>query len=164
MTTHELAEQSKYVTSAGKFIAKVKHPGNGWLGKTKTGTDFIRLPLLIDDPVLVEAGVHGEEPSGRWFAGGGETVPDVGGKPRVVGSLPQVEVRAHELGSGDRGPCVLEGLLVHGDPEGRVGGRPPSSVGRVDPGWRGELAEVHPSRLPGVDRLDALCAHLLEDG
>ena len=58
MTTHELAEQSKYVTSAGKFIAKVKHPGNGWLGKTKTGTDFIRLPLLIDDPASDQ---HGRE-------------------------------------------------------------------------------------------------------
>ena len=58
MTTHELAEQTKYVTSAGKFIAKVKQPGNGWLGKTKTGTDFIRLPLRIDDPASDQ---HGRE-------------------------------------------------------------------------------------------------------
>lgn len=58
MTTHELAEQTKYVTSAGQFIAKVKQPGNGWLGKTKKGTDFIRLPLLIDDPASDQ---HGRE-------------------------------------------------------------------------------------------------------
>lgn len=50
MTTHELADkQNRYVTAPGKYTAKVKQPGNGWLGKTKTGTDFIRLPLLIED-------------------------------------------------------------------------------------------------------------------
>lgn len=48
MTTHELA-QDRYVTAEGKYIAKVKAPGNGWLGTTKTGTEFIRVPLLIDD-------------------------------------------------------------------------------------------------------------------
>jgi hypothetical protein len=59
MTTHELAEkQNRYVTTEGKFIAKVKAPGNGWLGTTKTGTDFIRVPLLIDDP---ESDQHGRE-------------------------------------------------------------------------------------------------------
>ena len=50
MTTHELAEnQNRYVSTPGKYTAKVKQPGNGWLGKTKTGTDFIRIPLLIED-------------------------------------------------------------------------------------------------------------------
>jgi hypothetical protein len=51
MTTHELADkqQNRYVTAEGKYTAKVKQPGNGWLGKTKTGTDYIRLPLLIED-------------------------------------------------------------------------------------------------------------------
>ena len=60
MTTHELADkqQNRYVTAEGKYIAKVKAPGNGWLGKTKTGTDFIRLPLLIDDPANDQ---HGRE-------------------------------------------------------------------------------------------------------
>jgi len=60
MTTHELADkqQNRYVTAEGKYIAKVKAPGNGWLGKTKTGTDFIRLPLLIDDPASDQ---HGRE-------------------------------------------------------------------------------------------------------
>jgi hypothetical protein len=59
MTTHELADkQNRYVTAEGKYIAKVKQPGNGWLGKTKTGTDFIRLPLLIDDPASDQ---HGRE-------------------------------------------------------------------------------------------------------
>jgi hypothetical protein len=51
MTTHELADkqQNRYVTAEGKYTAKVKQPGNGWLGKTKTNTDFIRIPLLIED-------------------------------------------------------------------------------------------------------------------
>ena len=54
MTTHELADkqddkQNRYVSAPGKYTAKVKAPGNGWLGTTKTGTDFIRLPLLIED-------------------------------------------------------------------------------------------------------------------
>ena len=57
-TTHELADkQNRYVTAEGKYIAKVKQPGNGWLGKTKTGTDFIRVPLLIED----EGDQHGRE-------------------------------------------------------------------------------------------------------
>jgi len=60
MTTHELADkqQNRYVTAEGKYTAKVKAPGNGWLGKTKSGTDFIRLPLLIDDPASDQ---HGRE-------------------------------------------------------------------------------------------------------
>lgn len=59
MTTHELAEtQNRYVNAPGKYTAKVKAPGNGWLGTTKTGTDFIRLPLLIDDPASDQ---HGRE-------------------------------------------------------------------------------------------------------
>jgi len=56
--THELADkQNRYVTAEGKYTAKVKAPGNGWLGTTKTGTDFIRIPLLIDD----EGDQHGRE-------------------------------------------------------------------------------------------------------
>lgn len=63
MTTHELADQqddkqNRYVTAPGKYTAKVKAPGNGWLGTTKTGTDFIRIPLLIDDPASDQ---HGRE-------------------------------------------------------------------------------------------------------
>lgn len=58
MTTHELADkQDRYVSAPGKYTAKVKAPGNGWLGKTKTGTDFIRVPLLIED----EGDQHGRE-------------------------------------------------------------------------------------------------------
>lgn len=60
MTTHELADkqQNRYVTAPGFYTAKVKAPGNGWLGTTKTGTDFIRIPLLIDDPASDQ---HGRE-------------------------------------------------------------------------------------------------------
>jgi hypothetical protein len=59
MTTHELADkQERYVSAPGKYTAKVKAPGNGWLGTTKTGTDFIRIPLLIDDPASDQ---HGRE-------------------------------------------------------------------------------------------------------
>jgi len=59
MTTHELADkQNRYVTAPGKYTAKVKQPGNGWLGTSKTGSDFIRIPLLIDDPANDQ---HGRE-------------------------------------------------------------------------------------------------------
>ena len=60
MTTHELADkqQNRYVTAEGKYTAKVKAPGNGWLGTSKTGSDFIRIPLLIDDPASDQ---HGRE-------------------------------------------------------------------------------------------------------
>jgi hypothetical protein len=58
-TTHELAEkqQNRYVTAEGKYTAKVKAPGNGWLGTTTKGSDFIRIPLLIED----EGDQHGRE-------------------------------------------------------------------------------------------------------
>jgi hypothetical protein len=59
MTTHELAnKQNRYVNAPGKYTAKVKSPGNGWIGTTTKGTDFIRLPLLIDDPASDQ---HGRE-------------------------------------------------------------------------------------------------------
>ena len=59
MTTHELADkQDRYVSAPGKYTAKVKQPGNGWLGTTTKGTDFIRIPLLIDDPASDQ---HGRE-------------------------------------------------------------------------------------------------------
>ena len=58
MTTHELAEkQDRYVSTPGKYTAKVKAPGNGWLGTTTKGTDFIRIPLLIE----TEGDQHGRE-------------------------------------------------------------------------------------------------------
>lgn len=58
MTTHELAEkQDRYVSTPGKYTAKVKQPGNGWLGTTTKGTDFIRIPLLIE----TEGDQHGRE-------------------------------------------------------------------------------------------------------
>jgi len=58
MTTHELADkQNRYVTAEGKYTAKVKAPGNGWLGTTTKGSDFIRIPLLIED----EGDQHGRE-------------------------------------------------------------------------------------------------------
>jgi hypothetical protein len=59
-TTHDLADkqQNRYVTAEGKYTAKVKAPGNGWLGTSKTGSHFIRIPLLIDDPASDQ---HGRE-------------------------------------------------------------------------------------------------------
>ena len=60
MTTHELADkqQNRYVTAEGIYTAKVKQPGNGWLGTTTKGTDFIRIPLLVDDAASDQ---HGRE-------------------------------------------------------------------------------------------------------
>lgn len=58
MTTHELADkQERYVSAEGTYTAKVKQPGKGWLGTTKSGTDFIRIPLLIE----TEGDQHGRE-------------------------------------------------------------------------------------------------------
>jgi hypothetical protein len=51
MTTHELADQAtKYIDAAGTFLCKVKEPGNGWIDKSKTGTPFVRIPCIVDDP------------------------------------------------------------------------------------------------------------------
>lgn len=59
MTTHKLADkQDRYVSAPGIYTAKVKQPGNGWLCTTTKGTDFIRLPLLIDDTASDQ---HGRE-------------------------------------------------------------------------------------------------------
>lgn len=65
MTTHELAEKAeqaeqatKYIDEAGTYFCKVKEPGNGWIDKSKTGTPFVRIPCIVDDP---ESPQHGRE-------------------------------------------------------------------------------------------------------
>jgi hypothetical protein len=47
---------NKYVTAEGRYLCTVKQPGNGWLGVTtpkegsgKTPTEFIRVPLIVED-------------------------------------------------------------------------------------------------------------------
>lgn len=41
-------QEIQYVNAAGKFAGTVKQPGNGWLGETNSGTEFVRVPILID--------------------------------------------------------------------------------------------------------------------
>jgi hypothetical protein len=41
--------EKQYVNAEGKYLAKVKQPGNGWLGETSSGKQFIRVPLIITD-------------------------------------------------------------------------------------------------------------------
>lgn len=40
----------KYINAAGKYLCEVKCPGNGWIDKTKGGTAFIRIPLVVINP------------------------------------------------------------------------------------------------------------------
>ena len=43
-----MSEENKYVSKAGKFLAKVKTPPNGWFGEAGTkATPFIRIPLVV---------------------------------------------------------------------------------------------------------------------
>lgn len=43
--------EKKYIDKPGKYVCVVKEPGNGWLDKNeKTGTPFIRIPCIVDDP------------------------------------------------------------------------------------------------------------------
>lgn len=41
--------EKQYVNAAGRFLAVVKAPGNGWLGETNSGKQFIRVPLIITE-------------------------------------------------------------------------------------------------------------------
>lgn len=45
-----MSEENRYVSKAGKFIAKVKTPPNGWFGEAGAkATPFIRIPLVITE-------------------------------------------------------------------------------------------------------------------
>jgi len=45
-----MSEENKYVSTAGKFLAKVKTPPNGWFGEAGTkATPFIRIPLIVTE-------------------------------------------------------------------------------------------------------------------
>lgn len=41
--------EKQYVNAAGRFLAVVKAPGNGWLGETNSGKQFIRVPLIVTE-------------------------------------------------------------------------------------------------------------------
>lgn len=41
--------EKQYVNAEGKYLAKVKTPGNGWLGETSSGTRFVRVPVVVTD-------------------------------------------------------------------------------------------------------------------
>ena len=40
----------KYVNAVGRFLCKIKQPGNGWLDETKSGTPFVRIPCIVTEP------------------------------------------------------------------------------------------------------------------
>lgn len=40
----------RYVNAVGRFLCKIKQPGNGWLDETKSGTPFIRIPCIVTEP------------------------------------------------------------------------------------------------------------------
>lgn len=42
-------QDRQYVNAEGKFLATVKRPGNGWMGMEASGSEFVRVPLLIAD-------------------------------------------------------------------------------------------------------------------
>ena len=41
--------EKQYVNAAGRFLAVVKAPGNGWLGESSTGKQFMRVPLIVTE-------------------------------------------------------------------------------------------------------------------
>lgn len=41
--------EKQYVNAEGRYLCKVKQPGNGWLGESSTGKEFIRIPLIVQD-------------------------------------------------------------------------------------------------------------------
>lgn len=42
-------QDKQYVNAEGKFVGKVKRPGNGWIGMEASGSEFVRVPVLITD-------------------------------------------------------------------------------------------------------------------
>lgn len=41
--------ENRYVNESGRYLCKVKAPGNGWIGVSGSGSEFIRIPLLVTD-------------------------------------------------------------------------------------------------------------------
>ena len=41
--------ENRYVNETGRFLCKVKAPGNGWIGVTDSGSEFIRVPAVVTD-------------------------------------------------------------------------------------------------------------------
>jgi hypothetical protein len=41
--------ENRYVNESGRYLCKVKAPGNGWIGLSGSGSEFIRIPLLVTD-------------------------------------------------------------------------------------------------------------------
>jgi hypothetical protein len=42
-------QERNYVNAEGKFLGIVKRPGNGWLGMESSGSEFVRVPVLVTD-------------------------------------------------------------------------------------------------------------------
>ena len=51
-------QEKQYVNKAGKYLCVVKDPGQGWIDSTKSGTPYVRIPLLIEDETSDQ---HGRE-------------------------------------------------------------------------------------------------------
>lgn len=42
-------QEIQYVNAEGKFLGTVKQPGNGWLGESNGGSEFVRVPIIVSD-------------------------------------------------------------------------------------------------------------------
>lgn len=42
-------QDKQYLNAAGKFTARVKAPGNGWMDRTDSGSEFVRIPVLVEE-------------------------------------------------------------------------------------------------------------------
>jgi hypothetical protein len=56
----------KYIDKPGKYVCKVKEPGNGWLDYPEGKAPFIRIPCVVDMPAIPAKGIpqdpqHGHE-------------------------------------------------------------------------------------------------------
>lgn len=81
-------QEIQYVNAAGKFAGTVKQPGNGWLGETNSGTEFVRVPIIVDagpeaGKEIVWRGYTSEKARQKTL----ETLNDVFGKGWTFASL-----------------------------------------------------------------------------
>lgn len=88
----------RYLSKVGKFLCKVKRPGNGWLDETKNGTPFIRIPCIVTDPTA-------EDQDGREIVWRGYLSEKA--KPRTVETL----IKAFDW-NGDWDDLNFEGIDV----------------------------------------------------
>jgi hypothetical protein len=107
-------QEIQYVNAEGKFLGTVKQPGNGWLGESNGGSEFVRVPIIVDagpeaGKEIVWKGYTTEKARRRTL----ETLNDVFGtdwtfaglitnKVQWAGTLVSVSVKAEEYNGETR--------------------------------------------------------------